>query len=377
MRNNLLSRERFAGVVLKHNYLKRKVNELLKGVTDSVQMIKIISDNIKKEIAYDGTNGFLSDDPSEVFTRKSGSAGDINLIFASMLKKAGFNVSLILLSTRNHGFILDSFPSITQFNYVTSYIQLNGKEYFLDATEKFLPFDVLPEKCYNHKGFLVSLKEYGWIPLEPTQRNKVYITSNLLLQENGDLTGTVKVSRYDYAAFHARKDTSETKQKEFKEVIFGSTYKTLNVNEVLNSNDIEKPLIETYKATLEKYADVAADRIYLKPHIFYHSENNPFTASTREYPIDFPELIDIYITVNFTIPNEYQIDELPESKLLTLPGNAARYSTNIKAMENQIIFNSRLQINQELFQPHEYPNLKEFYSRMIAKKSELITLRKK
>ena len=377
VRNSLLKNERFAGIVFKHNFIKKKVNELINGVSDSLEMVKIISNHIKKEITFNGYDDFLSDDPSEVINRKSGSVGDNNLLLASMLNKAGFKVSLILLSTTENGFVLDSFPSSTQFNYVVCYIKLDNKEYFLDATEKLLPFNVLPERCFNHKGFLISTKEYGWIPMEPIQKDKVYIEANLALNGVGNLSGTVTISRYDYAAFRARKENTEAKQSEFKKELIGSAHATLTKSETLNLDEIDKPLIESYKILVEQYADVSPDLMYIKPHLFFHSEYNPFTADNREYPIDFPDLKDTYITINLAIPEGYQIDELPQSKVLTLPENAAKYSTGIKTNENRIIITSRTQINQKLFQPHDYLNLKEFYTRMIAKKSELITLKRK
>jgi hypothetical protein len=37
---------------------------------------------------------------------------------------------------------------------------------------------------------------------------------------------------------------------------------------------------------------------------------------------------------------------------------------------------SRLQINKTLFMPEEYPALREFYSRVVAKMAEMVVLEK-
>jgi hypothetical protein len=71
------------------------------------------------------------------------------------------------------------------------------------------------------------------------------------------------------------------------------------------------------------------------------------------------------------------VDELPQSRLMMLPGNAAKYAFNVTQNGNSIVVTSSMQINKNLFTQEEYPNLREFYTQVVAKQAEQIVLKKK
>jgi hypothetical protein len=60
-----------------------------------------------------------------------------------------------------------------------------------------------------------------------------------------------------------------------------------------------------------------------------------------------------------------------------LPGNAAKYVFNVAQSGNSIVITSNMQINKNLFTQEEYPNLREFYTQVVAKQAEQIVLKKK
>jgi hypothetical protein len=78
-----------------------------------------------------------------------------------------------------------------------------------------------------------------------------------------------------------------------------------------------------------------------------------------------------------TIPEGYQVEELPQAKIFGLPDNAARYVYNIVQTGNTINFTSSLTINRSLFIQDEYAGLKEFFNLVVAKQAEQIVLKKK
>lgn len=363
-------------IVVHHYHLSGKVKEITAGIADPLEKIKAISDYVKKVVAWNGICDYLAYDPKEVLEKKSGSAGDINLLFGSMLKKAGFNVGLVLLSTRDHGFVLREFPSSSQFDYVICHVVVNGKELLLDATEKMLPYDMLPLRCFNHNGFLISLEQHGWLGIEPPKRSKISLTANLTLDANGVITGHVNSSKEGYAAFNARKEL-DINPDDYKRNSFVNRLWSVQKFEILNGQDIDKPLIENYELVMNDNITVANDLIYINPFFFLSEEVNPFLEDERIYPIDFDSTVDKVSVCNISIPDGYTVEEFPQSKVFSLPDNAAKCTFNLSANGNRIVVMSRLQINKTWFMQAEYGNLREFYSRIVAKYSENIVLRKK
>jgi hypothetical protein len=105
-------------------------------------------------------------------------------------------------------------------------------------------------------------------------------------------------------------------------------------------------------------------------------ELNPFTAAERMYPIDFGMLTDHLVINRITIPDGYELEKLPEDKAIALPENAAKATFSFTIKENTLIVMTRLQINSTLFQPEDYASLKEFHTRLITKKGEIVVLKK-
>lgn len=372
------SSESFSDIIYKKNYsfLKKRVDETTEGITDPMEKIKAISNYVKQNIQWNGVNDFYADDPVLVFNRKTGSSGDLNLILAAMLNKAGFNVNMVLLSTRDNGYLLEDYPWRGRFNYVVCELTLNNERLLLDATEKFLPFDMLPARCFNHKGFLMTKEQYGWISVEPKKYDKISVEAALALTEAGEVEGEVSLVSSEYAAYKARqKFESGEAGEEVHGALKSAGWKAVLL-ERENLEDIEKTLIEKYKLKVDQHAIVTKDLIYFNPHIFLRVEENPFKLSERLYPVDFEVLEEKTVVTKITIPEGFSVEELPENAAFVLPGNAVKFISSISQSGNQIMVMSRVQINKTLFQPFEYLELKEIYDQIVAKQSENVVLKR-
>ncbi len=78
-----------------------------------------------------------------------------------------------------------------------------------------------------------------------------------------------------------------------------------------------------------------------------------------------------------TIPDNYTLEEIPQSKVIALPNGAGKFTYNVAQSGNMLSVTSMLQINRNIFVQDEYPNLREFYNQMVAKQAEQIVLKKK
>jgi len=78
-----------------------------------------------------------------------------------------------------------------------------------------------------------------------------------------------------------------------------------------------------------------------------------------------------------TLPEGFEVDELPKPKAISLPANAGRYTYNITQTGRVLNIVSNFQINQSIFVPQEYLNLREFYNQVVAKQAGQIVLKVK
>ena len=378
LKTELLESESFGKIISGSGFLKKTVEEVIAGKTEPMQKIEAIHTYVKQTLEWVGTHDRYADYLKKVFEVKKGTAADINLALASMLSKAGLDVDMVLLSTRSHGFIRKQYPMEDQLDYVVCVVRLEGKTIFLDATEKYIPVGVLPERCLNGEGLIVSSKNSGWIALDTKTKSRTVYSTDLILNAAGELKGKLNISCDGYDALEMREDYftngEEAYLKDFRDE--QSTWQ-IEKSAFENMKDTNKAAKEIHELQINEHTSLAGDVIYLNPFVIAQLEKNPFTSENREYPVDYGSLQETIYSCRITLPDGFTIDELPQSKVFMLPGNAARYLYNVAQTGNQINITSSFQINRTLFAQTDYPNLREFYNQVVAKEAEQIVLKKK
>jgi len=373
----LLDDFNFGKTVTGFPFLQKKTDELIAGIKDSKEKIRVITNYVKESLEWDGTLDIYAEDLKTVFKDRKGNAADINLALASMLNKAGVPVDMVLISTRGNGFVNQDMAELSQFNYTICVAYIDTVGILLDATEKYLPWNVLPTRCLNGRGYIVSSENFGFPFINSEAKRKSTVRADLVLNDTGELTGKLTYTRDGYAAHEMRKSLN-TKGKEIylKDFLGLNEYRVSN-SEFKDIENVEKVATEVHDVVVDGHGTVAGDMIYINPFITSQTEENPFKTEKRDFPLDFVTPTEQLYMCNLVIPPGYVVDELPESKLMLLPDKAGKFFYQVTQQGNKLVIASSIQINQRVFTQDQYPNLRELYSRVVAKQSEQIVLKKK
>ena len=373
----LLESESFGKAISGSNFLKKKVEEITTGMTDPQQKTAAIFSYVRNNMEWDGVKDQYADNLKKVFESKKGTAGDINILLGAMLDKADIPVEMVLLSTRDHGFIRQEYPMEDQFNYVICTAKLGDKRLTLDATDRYLPIGVLPERCLNGAGLIISKTNHGWINLDAKTKSKTVVSSDLTLKESGELTGKVNYTFDGYDAHRVRKDYFAKGETDYLKQFLEDKSWEIQKSEFLNLKEIDQNAKQLHELIISEHCTLAGNVIYLNPYVTSQLKENIFKHEKREYPVDFGSPADRTYMCKIVLPEGYTVDELPKPKIIVLPGNAAKFSYNISQTGNVLNVISMLQINKALFLQDEYPHLREFYNQVVAKQSEQIVLKRK
>lgn len=370
----------FIGAILQTkvaNDLKEKALAITGALADSTERIKALSAYVKAQVTWNGVCDRSPNSPQEVLEEKKGTAADVNFLLGCLLEAAGFKPVPAFISTRDHGTFIDKYPDASQFDYLVYAVRLKRKDLFLDATEPLLPFDVLPERCLNGKAFHMLPMGYRWLPVTPTAKDKTIVTGEFILTGDENLHGKLTVDRFGYDAFAARGQYQKIeKDKYFEHTLLQKSW-TVTKKELLQMEDVNTAVREQYEVSIPNQVIVSDDKLYVNPYVALLVDTNPFPEVTRIHPLDFPYQKEKILLCHITIPEGYEVESLPENKNITLPNNAARCSFNISIDGSRLSVVSNLKINETYFLPNEYISLREFYTRVIAKQTEPIVLRKK
>ncbi|SHH20609.1 protein of unknown function [Chryseolinea serpens] len=357
--------------------LREKALAITEALTDSTEKIRALSAYVKTQVKWNGICDRIPDSPLDVLKQKKGTAADINFLLGCLLEAAGFKPVAAFLSTRDHGTYIDQYPDATQFDYLIYSVRLKRKDLFLDATEPLLPYDVLPERCLNGKAFSMLYMGYRWLPLTSPAKDKTIVTAEFALTAEENLQGKLTVDRFGYDAFAARSQyQGAEKDKYFEHTLLQKSW-TVAQKEALQMEDVNTAVREQYELSIPNQVIVSDNKLYINPYVALREDINPFPEAVRTYPLDFPFQKEKILLCHITIPEGYEVESLPENKNITLPNNAAKCSFNISLDGNRLSVVSNLKINETYFLPNEYVSLREFYTRIIAKQTEPIVLRKK
>jgi hypothetical protein len=364
--------------ILGNNSLKDVAEQITAGKNSDEEKINAISDYVKKNVTWDGkSRKYPNNSMKKVLDEKAGNSAEINLLMGCLLDKVGIKFQPVLLSTRDNGFVRESTPVSSQFNYVAGIVKVGDKSILLDATDKLLPIGLLPERCLNGKGLSVSESGFQWINLQPVVKTRTVYSADLTLAGEGELKGKLKVDRSGYKSVDARKSYLSKGEGGYLKDFVGSRNWELSKSEFINTNEIQQPFKETHEVVIAEHATTGGGTLYLNPFILAREQENPFKQEKRDYPVDFGTPFETMYMIKINVPPDYVIEELPKNKVIVLPNNAAKYLYNIGQMGNSINISSSLTIAKGIFTQNEYPNLREFYSQIIAKQAEQIVLKKK
>jgi hypothetical protein len=371
----MLESNNFGGAIAGNGFLKKTVEEVLNGESDPRAKIEKIHSYVKNTLEWDGTKDMYDDNIKKVVEAKKGTAADLNILMASMLEKAGIPVDMVLLSTRDHGFVRRPFPMERQLNYVICRAKAGTEYLYLDATEKYLPMNVLPQRCLNGEGLLVSKINTGWVNLDAKGRARTVIDAVLTLSNDGSMDGKLQYALHGYDGSNSRKAFFKEGEENYFKTASPNTWE-IKSKAFENSTDITKPAIKKLEVTIPSHASIAGDQIYINPFVTQQLTENPFRSPSREYPVDFGNPVETIYMGKITIPDGYTAEELPQSKIYSLPDNGGKYVYNMSVVGRQISIVSTLQINKSMFVQTEYDILRRFYDLIVAKQSEQIVLKK-
>lgn len=315
----------------------------------------------------------------DLIKTNTGNVSSINILLHNMLREANIDVKPVLISTRNNGFPTMIHPVVSDFNYITVQAKINNETYLLDATDKFLSFGEIPFRCLNLKGRLLDFKEgSSWIDIDPKTPSTTMYTSQLTLNSDGSVTGTVKGTKSGYHALNSKKAYYPNTDAYINKLDDRFPNQEIENHQVLSEGQTSSKFSESYNVALE-FDDPDADILYVNPFITKFFTTNPFKLQERSYPIDFGYADTYFYTLKFNFdPEVYEITEKPENTNLALPNNKGSIVFSSVAQKDYVQFLFKIRFTDPLYAPEYYPYLKEFMNKAVdIQTNSLILLKRK
>ena len=330
---------------------------------------------VRDQFTSTGQEGIYASQPlKKTWEDKKGSVADINLLLTAMYRHAGFESSPVILSTRTHGFTVDAFPLLNDYNYVITRVRADGRYYLLDASRTTTGFGELPELCYNGVAHAIDAGNDA-IPLLTDSVTEKRTTQVILAN---DKDGGFSGSYFRKSGIFESMDTRALLRREKPEDFFDRLSKGLSEYKQMGEHGFdslavpEEPLCWHYSMTYH----FTQKTIYFYPIMHERMNDSPIPDPERHYPVEMPYCIDNNYILHMEVPGGYVIDQLPKPAHFTLEDGSGSFEYQIGTDGKTIDFHSRLQLKRTNYTVAEYSGLHDFFSLVVQKEKERIIFKK-
>lgn len=351
------------------SFVKDLAAEIPNG-KDEVESLQNICNYFKQKYKW---NRFTATHPKvsnrDMEKNRNGTVADLNLMLNSLLKAKGFDTSLVLLSSRDNGKIINSYPYLGQFNLVVNFVTLkNGSQYLIDASNLEYDLGYMPLRNYNHYGLLLT-ESADFISIQP--RVSEYNSTQLYGLKDGkfNLVRTDKFNGY------------------FKALTKSETKGVKDFSPVANSFDI---LMNESKTDSKNSDDgyeltrVNFDSGAINDAAFINIEN-PLRGILHYYKLE-EESRERGLEFNF--PFYYKADvvlNIPDGYSVEIPANfkshhelndkSLIYFQNAEVKEGKLIFHVEFYLGKSIYNEN-YQEIKAFFRKSNLDVSKSILLKK-
>ena len=370
------------GQQLKRNCPIKEEAELIKvAYSDPKERMIKAFELIRNTMVFNDRYGFyITKTLRKAWEEKKGKAADINMLLISLLKELEIEANPVILSTRSNGILHPAQIMLNKFDYVIAEARIGEETFLLDATDKKLPYTMLPRRCLNGEGRRISQSQAlnDWVKLSGNQPDERMLYAITTVTPDGNISGDFNLMEtryfaYDRAAEIKKENSNDDYATKYEAERPGLFIIEFNVE---NPDDRLQPLYLKYKAAYNLSDESPKDIIYLNPTLGAGITSNPFIAENREFPVDFINPWSLKIINTITIPEGYQVAELPKSVVYSLPDKLGSYKFTIAANGSQIQLMCVLDIKASLILAENYQQIRELYSLIVAKNAEMVVLKK-
>ncbi len=334
-------------------------------------------------------SGFVPQKPGKTIETKLGDCKDFSTLFGILARRAGLDVSINLVLTAEYGEKSMKLPN-TDFNHAIARLNIDDKIYFIELTDKNLPFLSLPYSLYGAQVLDVPIygDTKGRVEIENIA-GETRIKDSIILRviqdvnleySNFDMNFTITgaPSSYFIQIFKEDKSYYEEELNNFLSQNYGGDVELDSVIiENMNYNETGIQFRILFK-TNEKLQKVGS--LYLLPlNLLYKSYTSDLILEERKYDIEYKqyENFDHYdISGEINLSEGLIFDEIPEG--FSSSYKKHEYSFDLKSLgSNKLLVNRVFNVNRENIKLEDYDSFKNHVKDVMEVEKTLIGIKKK
>lgn len=362
----------------------------LAGISEEQKAQKIykyIEDNINYSSLDFRQSGYVPQKPSKTITTKLGDCKDVSTLFVALGNLAGIKSNLVLVLTSDNGYSALKLPGVG-FNHCIVKVQIEKKEYFVELTDKYLPFKAMPMSLVNARALVVSFdkSENEVTDLITLSAENAIVNSSetkvvMTIGENAkDFVVTQKpvgsIKSY-YNELFSSAYTDDVRKKKLEDDI----NTRLSANIVFESakvveNDLygSGMIFETKFTIPERLQSVGSLKISTIPFLDKVYTRNIIEENERNFDIAYTKYEnckEYNSEIILNIAEGKKFAEIPENK--TLINKEHKYEISFELVKpNSLKINRRVTLSWDTIKKEDYPEFKKYVEDIIEIEKQIV-----
>ncbi len=334
--------------------------------------IVIIYDWLTSTIKWNGDIGIYAEHSlRSVIEKKSGSIAEINLLLTSLLQTLGVPARPLILRTTDQGEVNMELPSPSQFNYLICWVDLDGYDLLIDASDPCLDVGILRPTSLNNKGLKITSRFEDWVDLEERRIAKYKVITNSSVKEKS-LLSTVSVTKLNYFAIKDCRNFN--KAEELVRIEPGVVIDNISLSRkdsIFTGNRI------MFDCNSDSLVEKSGTSWTFSPFWFEKLQSSPFEAKERRFPIVFPYLFEYSWIFILELDSNVTISNVPEEEEISIPDNSIRFIYKVTQLDGMLKINAQFSILRRRYDPSTYEDILEFYDKVFKKFNEKLKIKVK
>jgi Domain of Unknown Function with PDB structure (DUF3857) len=326
--------------------------------------------------AEDRALGLKTKIAADIWAQKRGNRDEITRLFVGLARAAGFNAYVGYVTNRDRNLFVPDYLDMAQLDDEIAIVEVEGKEKFFDPGERYAAFGDLHWKHAAAGG--IRQTDRGavvfWTPGPAYQSSTELRSAYLKIEPDGKVTGSIRIVLTGTPALRWREFALDNDQDALKQQFTATVQHQMpagvevKTDHFLGLTDWQTNLQAVLSVT-GSMGTVTGKRVFL-PATFFEATSQPlFALEKRTEPIDLNYPYSVQDSVTIKLPPAFEIESLPKDTEFTFPQNAlyrAKFTREADTMNAARI----MVVGNILYKADEYPQLKDFYQKVIAKDKE-------
>ena len=347
--------------------IKSTLTKITSGISDELEKIKAIYYYVQDKIRYiayeDGYSGYIPASAQDVLANKYGDCKGMANLLTEMLKLEGYDAHFTWIGTRDLPYS-QSLAALCVNNHAITTLNYKGKEYFLDATEKYVPFG---ENAYRIQGKEAMIAygdkfEIKTVPTTSGTDHKVFTKADFSLKGEM-LTGKVQVTltgneRKDFhQAYH---ELPITARDEFFSSFLEFNNDNVNASGIQTSdlNNRGIPVTISGIIDLSNSVQTISGSKYINLDFFPKTLDKYKPDEKRLSGYDFGYVMSFEDEFTLTIPQDSKFTDVPKKLELKYPGY--EFTGEYVVQGNKIVLKKLLVLKSSVVSKKDFADWTKF-----------------